>query len=87
MEHHVLFIVKGILLEENLWYHLTYIFWGKEVHAFPKVSNLKLNVINWREFELASLRCRNSALQFLHHGDFVKHEINLTHLNKRYQNF
>ena len=48
-----LFYAKAILLEEQLWYYLTYSWEDKGVHMFPKGICPKVNAIARLEYELA----------------------------------
>ena len=55
---------KSILLEEQLWYYLTYCWEDKEVHTFPKGICPNVNVIARLEFELTYY---DSAVQHINH--------------------
>ena len=50
-----------------LWYYLTNSYEYKVVHAFPKSINPKANIIERREFELASF---DSTIQHFNHNPF-----------------
>ena len=58
---------KAILLEEQLWYYLTYSWEDKGVHTFPNSICPKVNVIARLEFELA-------------YYDSAVHRFNLYHI-------